>query len=172
MYKRVLFWLALLLQIALLLMIPIPRWLILTYGRTVLLETEPYDPYTVFSGYYADLRLKISNPGYLSKRYEFKDQNNYYVVLTPDKQGVWQPLRITRQLPHSLGKSEVALKGKLQYYQMKYGIEQYYLPEAKRRHINQLLRNRQNQVLVVAKVGRDGTAVVQELRIGGQVFRY
>lgn len=172
MFKRVWFGAALLLQIVLLLIIPIPRWWILTHGKTIVLETEPYDPYTVFSGYYADLRYKNSNPEYLSKRYHFTDQTNYYVVLTPDHQGIWKPVRINRQLPRALGEKEVALKGKLQYFQMKYGIEQYYLPEAKRRQINKLLRQPRTKVLVVAKVGPDGTAAIRELRIGGQVFRY
>lgn len=172
MVKRTAFWLALALQLGLLLIIPIPRWWILAYGKTVVLETIPYDPYTVFSGYYADLRYKISDPEYLSRHFEFKDLTEYYVLLKPDQDGIWKPRQVTTKLPPILYEREVVIKGKLQYYSMKYGIEQYYLPETKRHVLERLLRDRRAKVLVVAKVSRDGTAVVQELRVGKQVFRY
>jgi uncharacterized membrane-anchored protein len=166
------FWTALGVQLLLVLLIPASRWLILATGRSVILETEPYDPYNLFSGYYVDLRYPIANPAVLPGKHEFKEPLQYFVVLKADARGIWIPVRVTDRLPRDLARNEVALRGRLRFYRMKYGIEQYYLPESRRQAVEKLVRNPKNRVLVRAKVDARGRAAIEELRVGNRVFRY
>jgi uncharacterized membrane-anchored protein len=166
------FWAALGAQLILVLLIPASRWLVLATGRSVFLETEPYDPYNIFSGYYVDLRYKIANPDDLPAKPELKESMQYFVVLKPGARGIWNPVRVTERFPRNLARDEVALRGELKYYRMKYGIEQYYLPEYRRQTVEKLVRNPKNRVLVRVKIDARGRASVEELRVGKRVFRY
>ena len=174
-----LFGLAVLLQVVLLLFIPIPRWLALTSGRTVVLETAPVDPYTVFQGYYARLGYRISTESNLPfEKSSIKpvDGKYYYVVLSPAANGIWEPQRVLEQMPdaraHKLPSNEVALKGRYRGWGMEYGIEQYYLPENKRQELENLLRDQSQKILVTVKVGAGGQGAIVKLAAGGEEFKY
>jgi uncharacterized membrane-anchored protein len=166
------FWTALVAQLLLVLLIPASRWLILATGRSVVLETEPYDPYNSFSGYYVDLRYKIANPAALPVKLELKESLPYFVVLKAGTRGIWSPVRVAEYYPRNLARNEVALRGKLHDYRMTYGIEQYYLPEYRRQAVEKLTRNPKNRVLVRVKVDARGRAAIEELRVGNRIFRY
>ena len=173
--KTLFFGAAVFLQLVFLLVIPIPRWLALNWGRTVVLETAPVDPYTVFQGYYARLNYRISMAGNLPfEKSSIQPVNgrNYYVVLSPSANGFWEPQKVLTRMPGKLKKNEAALKGRYRFSRMEYGIEQYYLPENKRRELENLLREREQKIRVIVKVGRGGQGAIVRLEIGGRRFEY
>jgi uncharacterized membrane-anchored protein len=62
--KRALaFWLAVAVQVAVLVAVPLPKVHTLRSGRTVFLQVAPVDPYSLMSGYYATLSYDASLPG-------------------------------------------------------------------------------------------------------------
>lgn len=160
------------LQLLLLGFMIVPRMMVLTGGKTVILETEPYDPYDIFTGYYANLNYKISQAEHLPDKPILKPRGIYYVVVSKDKNGIWKPRRVTEVLPRSLKKDEAFIRGRNEYGWMKYGIESYYLPESRRHEIEALLRDRKRRALVEVKVNDAGEAVIVSLRVAGRRFSY
>jgi uncharacterized membrane-anchored protein len=166
------FIMALLLQVGLMFLIIIPQWTILAYGREVVLETEPYDPYTIFSGYYADLRYKIENVEPVSDSNGVYSNQRFFVLLKRNQEGTWDVVRAGEQPFRKLGPDEAQIRGKVSYNTMEYGIEQYYLPEDQRERVDKLLSKRDTKVLVTVRLAADGRAAIQSLRIGKEVFKY
>ncbi|HOP75312.1 MAG TPA: GDYXXLXY domain-containing protein [Bacillota bacterium] len=163
---------AVLLQLLILLIIVIPRWSIIMQGRTIILETLPYDPYHIFRGYYMDLRYRIAVPENLPGNTEFKPGRDYYVILAPDETGIWQPAAVADSLPQTLKPNEAVIRGRYRYGQLDFSINQYYLPENRRLQVEKLLRDSQQPALVEVKVKNNGTAAIFQIIIEGQRFRY
>jgi len=160
------------LQLFLLLLIVVPRWSILVHGKTVVLETLPYDPYDIFRGYYMDLRYRISDPDNLPEKTDFKAERKYYVILSPDGNGIWQPKTVSAELPKALKPDEAVIGGYYRYGWLDYGINRYYLPESRRHHVEELFRRSEKPVLVEIKVKDNGAAVVTQIIIDGKRFKY
>lgn len=160
------------LQLLLLGFMIVPRMMILTGGKTVLLETEPYDPYNIFTGYYANLNYKISQAEHLPVKPHLKPRGIYYVVVSIDKNGIGRPRRVMEALPRVLKEDEAVIRGRHEYGWMKYGIESYYLPESRRHEIEALLRDGKRRALVEVKVNDAGKAVIVSLHVAGRRFSY
>ncbi len=146
----------------------------MTFGRKVVLETAPVDPYSLFQGYYVRLRYRISIPDNLpldGKKLNYVNGKNYYLLLSPDKNKIWQPVRVVDGFPVGLTKNEVVIKGKYRYGSMEYGIEQYYLPENQRQILGEVLREG-TKVLVEVKINSKGTAAIVLIKVGGKIFQY
>jgi uncharacterized membrane-anchored protein len=94
----------------------------------------------------------------------------------------WKPVRVSSNLPQSLPRNQVALKGVYQDNAVIYGIETYYLPQEQRQQIsNDILqsvqltrknRGRQIQPITVrVKVDPQGNAVPVSLWVrNGKTF--
>jgi uncharacterized membrane-anchored protein len=173
--KTILFILVVLLQLVLLLMIPIPRWVALTTGRTVVLETAPVDPYSMMRGYYVRLNYQISSPDNLpvgKEPIQFRNGKNYYVIMVPDQKDIWRPTEILERLPTQLTNGAAVIKGTYRYGRIEYGIEQYYLPENQRITLEELLRDREQRALVVVKISKNGQAAIVRIKVAGRSFEY
>jgi len=163
---------AIVIQLALLTVIPVPRLLLLASGKTVMLETVPYDPYNVFHGYYANLRYEISRVETFDNRQSFEQNHFYYVIIEKGSGGIWRGKGISRKLPVGLGRDQAALKGRYRYGWLEYGIEQYYLPEGRRKEIDNLLNVGKKRALVEVKVNEKGEAALVRIIAGGRSFEY
>lgn len=104
--------LVMLLPLGVLLVRPLTPTLVLTLGQEVRLETEPYDPRDIFRGDYVELRFAIERvPASLMESQDAEPNEaesggyrgyplpHLYVTLEPDRDGVSQPVRLTRKPP-------------------------------------------------------------------------
>ncbi len=180
-------WVPLLLQTGLILAAPAQPFYTQITGKTIVLQTIPVDPYDPLRGYSQTLNYDISRlenlrrlPGWkelLGQQASEKSTaiylatgTNFYVILEapasaesqPPK--AWKPVRVSGDRPTSLPANQIALKGKSTGSSIEYGLETYYMPEARRdeinQDINQAQRGRQQQSVVVeVKVDAQGRAV-------------
>lgn len=200
------FWVPLLLQIGFILAVPAPAVYTHITGKTAILQTEPVDPYDFLRGYYQVLSYDISNqatlqrlpgwnklPGKLEScppginkckpRYLVESGTNFYVVLEAPKNQVsvgrpqpWKPVRVSLERPQDLPTNQIALQGNYNGWQARYGLETYYMPEAKQAEVNTNIREaqaQQRQALVVeVKVGANGHAVPVSLWVRDRNYKF
>ncbi|AFY69987.1 hypothetical protein Pse7367_1701 [Thalassoporum mexicanum PCC 7367] len=168
-------------------------------GKTVVLRTQPIDPYDLLRGYSQTLSYDISNldnlqelPGWETlPKTQFNAPNrpqrpesgtSFYLVLkSPDRgssdnqaPNPWTPVRIASTEPQTLASNEVMLKGKIEWSAARYGLERYYMPESRRDEINNAvnLANRNQTGAVEIKVRQDGYAVPVKLWVGQEDFEF
>jgi uncharacterized membrane-anchored protein len=167
-------------------------------GKTAVLRTQPIDPYDLLRGYSQTLSYDISNldnlqklPGWetIPKRRDrspglepvfYGDTSFYLVLQAPDNSysnqapNPWQPIRISKDLPTDLASNQVAIKGKFEWSGATYGLERYYMPEARRDEINDAVQiaNRNQTGAVEIKVRQDGYAVPVKLWVGQEAFEF
>lgn len=193
------FWLPLLFQVLLVLLIPIQSAYVQITGKPVILQTAPVDPYDLLRGYYVTLRYDISQqttledlPGWDAVRDSFptSDDEHFlqpvdklYVVLEQPPSGntqqpqPWTPVRVTGDRPTDLSPHQVALKGQYQGGLITYGLERYYIPDDQRNAINDHIREAQNSgdresYVVEVKVTDQGTASPTALWVEGEEYRF
>ncbi len=200
-------WVPLLLQTAIVLAAPAqPLYTTLT-GKTVVLKTVPVDPYDFLRGYSQTLSYDISRqenlrslPGWkalVKQHLEAKATDlppsvpplnslptgiRFYVILEApaaktNSPQAWKPVRVSSKMPKSLPANQIALKGKSSGNSIDYGLESYYMPEARRDEINQEINqaqsSRQRQAIVVeAKVDAQGRAVPISFWISDRRYRF
>ncbi|MEM9486356.1 MAG: GDYXXLXY domain-containing protein [Cyanobacteria bacterium P01_F01_bin.116] len=171
-------WAPLLIQVAMIVAVPAQDAYTYVTGTSVTLQTAPVDPYDFLRGYYQTLRYDISQaetlrtlPGgeKIFSEYNNNRPESFYIVLeSPTTETSpptpWRPIRVSETRPDDLQPNQVSLKGKYTGWQMTYGVERYYMQEAKRTAINADIRNtqRQNQeaFVVDVKVDSRGNAVL------------
>ncbi|MDB9495131.1 GDYXXLXY domain-containing protein [Spirulina major CS-329] len=190
------FWLPLAAQIALI--IGLPSQAILTYvaGETVMLQTVPVDPYDLLRGYSQTLSYQISNldnlrtlPGW-NGVYQAQEQQpdraiSFYLTLTTpvepsttERPAPWQPVAIGLTPPDDLDADEVTLQGVLQYNQVAYGLERYYMPEDQRDRINDEITDLNRRfgnnppMGVEIRVRDNGASVPVTLWVGDRAYRF
>lgn len=185
----------LMLQIFLLLLLPLPNLYTQFTGKTIVLQTIPVDPYDARRGSWIDLSYDISYPQTLKKLpgwnelikkfpgshkqyYPVAEGTNLYVVMQQDK-NKWKPLRIEINLPKSLPKDQIVMRGQYRYDLINYGIEKYYMSESDREQMNQEISdgipNRIGQLkpmLVETKVNHQGQAVPVRMQVGDRIYNF
>ena len=188
------------LQLALILSVPAQAIYTHITGRTVILQTAPVDPYDFLRGYYQVLNYDISSKDNLSKlpgwnkfeletsgRFSSDNQTNIYVILAaPEKiensgiPQVWQPVGVSAKLPENLPDNQIVIQGKFHSWRVKYGLETYYMPEDRRKEINQDIRQVQRSVnseeeipfVVEVKVNSQGKAVPVSLWVNERNYKF
>jgi uncharacterized membrane-anchored protein len=187
-------WLPLGVQALLLLSIAIPPLYTEIAGRTVILKTVPIDPYDPLRGYSQTLSYEISRfdslrtlPGWKTlpqeinydKKSYLTHNTSFYLVLQAPKNNSeppqpWKPIKIQTSLPTNLPIDQVALKGRVNYAQIEYGLETYYMPEALRTEVNDevLKANRNKSGAMEIKVDAKGEAVAIRLWAGKRSYRF
>jgi uncharacterized membrane-anchored protein len=196
------FWVPLLFQSVLILVVPAQALYTHLVGKTIVLQTIPVDPYDPLRGYSQTLRYDISRvemlkslPGWDSvvQADNTEEQTNlqagtrFYVILqaptTSTQPGKpprpWKPVAVSRDRPSDLPSDRVALEGKKSdYLWIDYGLETYYLPEDQREEINrqisQTLQNagKERPFVVEVKVDSQGHAVPLSLWVSNTNYRF
>ncbi len=178
-----------LVQLALVLSIPSQAFYTLVTGKTVILQTQPVDPYDWLRGYSQTLSYDISRwetlqklPGWdeLSANSHQLSRGFYVILQQPEETHStvptpWQAIAITASVPTQLPPTQIALRGRSHQGQLIYGLETYYMPEDQRTQINQEIITAQqleNQPFVVEiKVDSQGRSVPVTLWINEQPFQ-
>lgn len=187
-------WLPLVFQSAIIIAIPAQSFYTLMTGKTVVFKTVPVDPYDFLRGYSQTLRYDISSLNDLKKipggdlkldfarGYTLQNEDIYVVLQSPNdtnnkKPQPWRAVRVSRTFPESLPENQIAVKGKVNHGNIKYGLESYYMPESQREQINREIsqatwgKNKQ-PIVVQAKVDSSGRAVIESFWIGDRHYRF
>lgn len=166
----ILFISAVVIQVAMLVRMPARIVYTLTTGKSVTLKVQPVDPYDIFSGYYVVLGFDISRTEAFPNHADFSGSKDCYAVIEKSEDGIWKPVSLERELPKNLSENRVALLGRINYGQIEYGIEHYYIPEANRSVIEQDLNGNREKAFVEIKVDSSGNAALERLRIEDRVY--
>lgn len=130
------------------------KYYTLHFGTPILLKASTVDPWDVFRGEYVRLRYDISSAKDLDPgKQPLKDETVYVVLEQGEK--YWNAVGVYFDKPQ-LNRSQVFIKGKLNYGSIRYGIETYYVEEGKGREIEQ-----KNNMDIVVRVDRFGNAVIE-----------
>lgn len=169
--------------LALLVMIGMKQWTLNT-GTPIVLETAPIDPRSLFSGDYVRLNYKISRLRLdeVGGDRDFKAHETVYVLLKKGEP-YWQPVSLHHSLP-ALPPDHVAMKGEVQYVggelwnpqlrkfekathlTVRYGVENYYVPEGKGRELER--PNPGEIVSIRLAVDTSGNAGIKAVLVNGQ----
>lgn len=195
------FWIPLAMQAAIILALPIQAFHTQVTGKTMILQTAPVDPYSIFRGYYVTLGYDISMVETLEKlpggalikqqqagasqvnnpRSFFQSVKPIYVVLeAPVESGTpprpWKPVAVAESYPANLKPNQVALRGTLYGNRLTYGLETYYIPESDRDQINQQIAELGGQTnppfVVEVKVDGQGQAMPTSMWLQNQQYKF
>jgi uncharacterized membrane-anchored protein len=136
-------------------------------GTVVILNTTPIDPRDLFRGDYVTLNYDISRPQNIPGGAQFQSKNQpVYILLTTDNTGIAKATGITTTIPSS---EILYIKGQLQYNQINYGIESYFVPEHAGKELE---RQRGKSLQVEVAIDRSGQAVIKSLLINGSKVQF
>ncbi len=168
--------------VVLLAMIGMRQWTLLT-GVPVILETQPVDPRSLFSGDYVRLNYKVSDLGLeaLAGDKLFKRHDTIYVVLAPEGK-YWKAVSVHQRRPPAAGEQPV-IRGKVESISdmgwdpaqnraiqskrlhVRYGIEDYFVQEGRG---HELERPRPDQIVSIqVAVDRFGNAGIKAVLVNG-----
>lgn len=168
------FTVAVLIQIMILVAVPARKVFTMATGKTVVLKVQPIDPYNILSGYYATLGFDISRveafPNARGMSQEFLDGDWYYAIVEKGDDGTWKPVSLEHELPANLPDNRAALLGRINYGAIRYGIEEFYIPEAQRHRIAEDLSRNVDKARVEIKVDSSGYAALERLRIEDRIY--
>ncbi len=165
---------AVLIQILILLAVPARKVFTMATGKTVVLTVQPVDPYSILSGYYATLGFDISRvdafPNARGVSERFSEGAWFYAIVEKTDDGTWKPISLEHELPANLPDNRAALLGRINHGAIRYGIEEFYIPEAQRHRIADDLSKNVDKARVEVKVDRSGYAALERLRIEDRVY--
>ncbi|NCO39316.1 MAG: hypothetical protein COZ06_08615 [Armatimonadetes bacterium CG_4_10_14_3_um_filter_66_18] len=175
MVNRLKFAAAVAVQVAVLTWLMTSRQWTLATGQTILLETVPVDPRSLFQGDYVALGYKISTPAAVGAQGTAGLRPNQTVYVALRQRGkFWEAVSVSRQRPKAAAE-EVVLRGTTDYsgQRILYGIESYYVPEGKGLEIERQTwtwsraPNQPSRVTVEVAVDAAGQAAVRRLLLDG-----
>jgi uncharacterized membrane-anchored protein len=160
----------------------------LSTGVPVVLKTQPIDPRSLFSGDYVRLNYTISQLA-LDKfegDKDFQSGDAVYIVLMKGVE-YWEPVSVHRRYPAATAE-QVVIKGKVEFLNnqrqipvpgqppetakminVKYGVENYYVPEGEGRNLERPKPGETLSIRVV--VDKYGNPAIKAVLING-VERY
>lgn len=136
----------------------------------ILLKVQPYDPYSVLSGYYAVLTYEISRPANLEGWQEVFQAPEVFVELHPGDDGAYHAFHVFDHYPVVSREDAVVMKGVPSKSQVKYDIETYFVPEAKRDEVAKQLRDPEAQSYAEIGVDSQGNATIRALHLTGGTY--
>lgn len=165
---------AVVIQILILVAVPARKVYTMATGKTVVLKVQPVDPYSILSGYYATLGFDISRidafPNAKGMSQGFSEGAWFYAIVEKGDDGTWKPISLEHELPANLPDNRAALLGRINHGAIRYGIEEFYIPEAQRYLIAEDLSSNVGKARVEIKVDRSGHTALERLRIEDRVY--
>lgn len=188
------FWIPMLLQLGLAIGVPAQSAMTYYWGRSVVLQTRPVDPYDWMRGYSQTLSYDISQVSVLEKLPGWEtiatdrdqkqkprlpyERREFYLILQqptnsatedpnqpPDRPKPWQPVAIRPDRPGQLPVNQVALRGEIMAAMPRYNLETYYMDESKRDQINDQINGVNRMNWARPRTNRPLPFVV-EIRVG------
>jgi uncharacterized membrane-anchored protein len=173
MFKKTgLFLLAVLIQVLIVAAVPAKQIYARMTGRLITIKTAPVDPYSIMSGYYVTLGYQISRPPQQNFQADYTPAEPVYVLLKEDPNNVWIIDSVNKQPPATVPADKVLIRGRAAYGRIEYGVESYFIPEDKRRTIENDLSNNRDKTFAQIKVDKFGNAALVRLLIGDTIYEY
>lgn len=175
-YRKILMPVIVLLQVAVLVFMAAKQEYILASGEKVLLKCRPIDPRSLFSGDYVILTYEITRidldsiPVKPGEDRSFDNNEEIFVALEKPKGGkYWDAVAASRDIAWLKSGHRIVIAGRIdQYYNIKYGLEDYFVPQHEGREIEQELEN----VHVEVSVMPDGSSAISRLFLEGKEVRF
>ncbi|MFZ5822967.1 MAG: GDYXXLXY domain-containing protein [Bacillota bacterium] len=173
------FWAAVALQVAILLaMVALHSFTLLT-GTPVMLKTAPIDPWDPFRGEYVRLRYEISDlsSNLPTAGWPYESGQRVWVTLQ-EGQPFWTAVAISDRRP-ATASGEVAIRGRILWVEprendrpgrihLRYGIEQFYVPEGQGKE----LEGRQVELDVQVLVDSTGRSAIRQVFLDGKPIEW
>jgi uncharacterized membrane-anchored protein len=174
------FWMAVALQVIILLaMVSMHGYTLLT-GEPVMLKTAPIDPWDPFRGEYVQLNYDISqlDAALPMEGYPYRSGQQVWVTLRRGEP-YWAAVAVSDRKP-ATGPGEVALRGRIRWIDgpeegqqagrifLSYGIEQFYVPEGQGRE----LQGQMVEMAVQAVVDKGGRAAIRSVFLEGEPIEW
>lgn len=157
-------------QVVLLAAMPGQQYAARLWGRTVELRVAPYDPYTVLSGYYAQLDYPISVPMGLEGFDKLPDGTPVYTVIVPAPDGAYDAVRMALELPEVYGNERV-IRGEKSGARVLYNdLNRYFIPEEQREAVDRGLRDNALDRRAIVRLDKHGNPALHGLRIGNERY--
>lgn len=171
---HLLFAAAVLVQVLIVAGVPAQKFKARMTGAPVLLKVAPVDPYCIMSGYYMALNYEISRGDRFKgwQNLPQRDGVELYAVLTVGPDRVAAPARVTRTFPDKLAPGEIVIKGVQHYGAIRYGVETFYVPETKRRDIEDDFRKHVPDTRAEIMVDAGGNAAFKRLIIQEREYSF
>jgi uncharacterized membrane-anchored protein len=168
-----LFLAAVIVQLAILALVPAKQIYARMTGRLITLKITPVDPYNILSGHYMTLGYEIAQlPPDFQTHDERKLPIPVYVVLKEDPNKLWVVDSVNKQPPSSIPPDKLLIRGQTSWRGIEYGIESFFVPEDKREKIADDFRANRNNARAEVKVDRFGNAALIKLLIGDNTYEY
>jgi uncharacterized membrane-anchored protein len=166
------FWITLIIPVILLLSLTVRPSMVVLFGKTIALQTVPYDPTDVFYGDYAVLKFEIEDikgsllDADLSRKLtNGKDGIPVYVSLRQNGN-----VYVVQQISEKRPNTEMYLKGNLETnynspsektYHIDYGLDRYYVEEGTGKELEK--KSQQGKLVAQLKV-KNGYAVITSVK--------
>ena len=134
----------------------------LAFGKSIVLQSAPVDPRDLFRGDYVTLRYEISIISQIPGLKNVDEGDKVYVHLEQFGD-VWEATRGSASFHPEW---DVFIAGEVVNYEIRYGIESYFVPEGKGWEIQ-----RADDIKVRVSVNRLGKATIQGLILDGVPFQ-
>lgn len=169
--RKNLFIAAIAFQTCAVLSLALPPILTLSSGKTISVLTEPVDPRDMFRGDYVTLSYAFSR---VATSETFVYHTKVFVRLKQDADKQWQAVSVSKTKP-AVAADEILLFGEAEYtdernkqVQVKYGIEQVFVPEGRGRDVSSA-----DKLEVQLAVPGSGRAVIKQARHkGGTLYQW
>lgn len=174
--QKIFFIIVVILQLGVLAFMAGKQEYILASGEKILLKCEPVDPRSLFSGDYVVLSYEITRidltritvkPG---EERSFDYGEVIYVALEKVPDGMfWKASAISRDISWLKGKYRTVLMGRMdRYNNIKFGLEDYFVPQNEGKVIEQDLNN----VYVEVSVTGNGASAISRLFLNGKEVKF
>ncbi len=172
------FILVVLLQLLVLSFMIYKRVELLETGKVVRLRCVPVDPRSLFSGDYVILNYTISS--FSSEKFEslnrggerFKKNETIYVGLVKENDSLfWDAAEVSHDPGKLKNKYEAVIRGEvtsLYRYRIKYGVEEYFVPQYEGKEIEKKIRD----VSVEVAISGSGESGIKKLFISDREVRF
>ena len=175
-YRKILMPAVVLLQVAALVFMTAKQEYILAAGEKVMLECRPIDPRSLFGGDYVILNYEITDidtdtiPMKEGEKKFFEKNEVIYVALEkPNRGKYWKAVAASRDINWLKGRHKTVIRGRInRYYDIKFGVEDYFVPQDQGREIERNL----NDVHVEVSVMPDGNSAISRLFLDGNEVRF
>jgi uncharacterized membrane-anchored protein len=157
------------------------RLRLLTSGREITLPIVPVDPRDLFRGEYVELGFAVGRiPAGLLDGPLPSPNAPFFVTLDKAQDGTWTAIKLSRDKPQEAGPDRVVLKGRSRFGRLaldasdpnaimsvRYGIEQYFVPEGEGPRLEALARDKKLAALIAVDGG--GNAAIKGILIDGRL---
>ncbi len=168
--KSRVFWGVIALQVLILLSLPGQQYAARLWGHTVELRVAPYDPYSVLSGYYAQIGYAISTPMGLENFDALPEGTEVFTVIVPAKDGACDAVRMSLEKPEIFANERI-IRGTKEGARVAYkNLEQYFIPETSREAVDAGLRDPSKDPRAIVRIDKNGNPALHGLRIGNAYY--